>query len=1683
MADFDQVPGVVLAADTTDAQQGFFSRLNDAVFKGIPGAAISGALSVYNTFLDYGGKEALDTADVIRRYDANWGDYYEDHKETADLVGFIGTSIIPGGVGIKGLKLLQSGRAEGAFARATGFAASRKDEYLQSALRELGKSGGTLTSDIAAAKRAQLTWATADNILTSTAAELMIAATMNNSPVLENQSAWDLTQNIAFGALFGGVVGGVLEHAAARGILKQAQTKIEGAKRTFDTLDPLLNAGLTKSDEALNFIEQIVKLPDDYYNTNFSYRKPGSSEQVPLVLETADAFKATRGRTEKVAFDTLAKKFNELAEGGEVTGQSFHKFILQKVQDARARGLSPDDVADEVRGYVQGVSKIQNLTEDALEKAAQPKQFFVNESPTGFNDLFSEVKGKTTGKQAYYLTTEDPTKIRFASARQGFENAQQAFDEGYDAVITKAGKVSVNPKSEVIKRTPDAALSNKFFLDLETGKLSPEIVLTAADLMKKGEDFTHFKDAVRIAGKLFKQEKSVASSVKDSALNASARFMWASKLDAKDFYKRTIDAADFPLLERMAALPEIARHGDAAPLIKLVDGTTISFNDIVSPQHFVNQLKLEWLVRDLGAEAKGYDIRHLAAHLNVERQWVEQAIEGNFAVSQKLTGSARQLEKYFQPQTVQLEWDMQIQQAQQLAGPIGPGHQATVLLGHQYALMTRQSVQEDAVRAVFEADADRFMDLDQLLARETTSQGAGAKTFGASNADYGKRAELAVQETGKQVALLTQKNRDAAIGVMAPHINAIRADKQAGAELGVLTSALRRDARRYKLVKDLDSEGADTYRLVDREAYAMKDSEEFGGDLDAAIEYLQATATPGQKIRGEYQIKNAAVGRFLEEHTALNKARVEKRTVLMNATGVARKWDADSVYVPPIDTNRYPHVAFVVNKNKIGLQTDVSVITGRNDEQLRQLASAVDGDYEVVFKSDIKRFKEAQGKYEYSMHLNESQVNSALERKGVLGDFFPETRGENVLEDFVNFHARAEEELIRTGVQVKNRQFFGELQWLSERWQDATTSTMGPRGFFFQKNVADPFRDYIKTALNISKRSEYPLLDSLNEFVDKVGTQAYKAIDSSIEKFKQSEGKDLVSLEQANKLLDDYGLGTPYKTMEEYLVANERMPKNAIKVFFQKANLFLATATLRLDFANSLVNIISTPIMLGTELSAIKQAMGKNPELIGKLNELTSIKIPGQEAAVPSMTKLIGQAMGNFFGKDKQALLQRYKSNGDIKDVLSLYHEVLEDLSYMPNRDVAGWGSKINAAVEKGARITGNTFSEEFTRFISADVMRQLSDPVVAAGKMSVKEQNAYISSFVNRAQGNYISSQRPVLFQGTTGAAIGLFQTYAFNVLQQLFRHMENRNTKTLLTFAGLQTGVYGMNGLPFFDAINQHLIGNAAGNTGHVDAYSALPMANKELGDWLLYGTASAFPLFGDKMPALYSRGDINPRHISIVPINPLDVPAIDASIKLVNSVKQFGSSVAKGADLGNSMLVALEHHGWNRPLAGFAQLLAGQSTTSKGSLISAANDLETTSMLARIPERLVEFGGAARLMGAKPMDEAVALSTLYRSRAYEAVDRARIESLGQAVKTKLQSNQAPDAEELEDFMASYVKAGGRQETFSGAMQRWMKDANYSVVNQMADKLTTPSAKRMQIALGGEPIADYRSLAGGEE
>ena len=882
---------------------------------------------------------------------------------------------------------------------------------------------------------------------------------------------------------------------------------------------------------------------------------------------------------------------------------------------------------------------------------------------------------------------------------------------------------------------------------------------------------------------------------------------------------------------------------------------------------------------------------------------------------------------------------------------------------------------------------------------------------------------------------------------------------EAAAELGAVTTALRKSPFRFVAHPD----PASSNKLVSLEA--IWEARRAKVSVDEAI----ANLGNGHM----FKVADKRVYDFLISHAAINYKLHGKFSQLANATGnVISKMELPVIYPPPISTVRYPYHAFVRTKPKVGLASGTSMITAKSEAQLRTLAAQVSDDFDVFYKADTDNYFKARGEYEYDRTLNQSAVNSELARRGVLADFFPETRAENIFEDYLQWHAKQQEKLVRDGAQIRNRQFFNELRFLSSQYRSVSESVTRSIGSKFRSKIADPFGDYIKTALNISKQQEFPLLDGLNEVLDNVGRVAGDAIYSAFTDAK----KGLVSWEDANKVMDRYGLGTPYKGWEGYIAANEPMSKNVVRTSMYKANMWLANTTLRLDFANSLVNIISTPIMLGTELASIRELATKGSNLTGKLNELMSVAVPGSQVRMPSTTKLIGNAIYNYFGKDKKALISRYRDLGAIKDISQIYHEVLEQITYAPGTRASEFSNRVNAAIERGSSITGNTFAEEFTRFVSADVMRQVTDVLATAGRMTKQEQDAYISVFVNRVQGNYTTSQRPVLFQGTSGAAVSLFQTYAFNVLQQLYRHMESGNKKTLAIFAGLQSTVFGFNGLPFFDAVNTHLIGGyMSGNPTHQDAYSVLPAFNKEVGEMMLYGIASAFPLFSGSSPALFTRGDINPRHLSIIPVSPLDVPAVSASLKLFNNIVDTGSKLVQGADVTDALLQGLEHQGWNRPLAGFAQLLAGQSTTSSGALISAASDMEVSNRLAALVSRTVSIDGVSRLMGARPMDEAVALNTLYRQKTYQAMDRARLERLGAVVKTKLYAGEFPTDEEMDDFMLRYARAGGRIENFTQSMQRWTRDANISIVNQLADKLSSPYGQTIQSIMGGERLPDY--------
>ncbi len=213
---------------------------------------------------------------------------------------------------------------------------------------------------------------------------------------------------------------------------------------------------------------------------------------------------------------------------------------------------------------------------------------------------------------------------------------------------------------------------------------------------------------------------------------------------------------------------------------------------------------------------------------------------------------------------------------------------------------------------------------------------------------------------------------------------------------------------------------------------------------------------------------------------------------------------------------------------------------------------------------------------------------------------------------------------------------------------------------------------------------------------------------------------------------------------------------------------------------------------------------------------------------------------------------------------------------------------------------------------------------------------------------------------------------------------------------------------------------------------------------------------------MPALYTRGDLNPRSVFIVPTSPMDVPAVSASMKLVESVIGMAKQIGGGANITDALLHGLEHNGINRPLSGLAQVLKGDSTTSKGNLISSAADFDSISTFAR-------------LIGAKPMDESVANNTMYRAKAYQAMDREKINRIGGIVKDKLRENQPLTSEDWMDFQARYAAAGGRIEGFTAAVQRWNTAANTSVINSLREHSNSVAGRRLNEVLGADPLEDY--------
>src|SRR5687768_2783332 len=174
MALFDIVQPAVDTVEIQGGGQGTGGDVGLAVTAGTTAAVISGLGSIYNTFASGANLLGADVAQIntqerLNEIDQSWGNYYKANQNAIDVTGFIGSSLIPGTLGIKALNAARAGSGAGAIGRALGFAETRQAANLSAALRELSVEGGTVFTNINKNKLAAMGWGAADQVLQAAA--------------------------------------------------------------------------------------------------------------------------------------------------------------------------------------------------------------------------------------------------------------------------------------------------------------------------------------------------------------------------------------------------------------------------------------------------------------------------------------------------------------------------------------------------------------------------------------------------------------------------------------------------------------------------------------------------------------------------------------------------------------------------------------------------------------------------------------------------------------------------------------------------------------------------------------------------------------------------------------------------------------------------------------------------------------------------------------------------------------------------------------------------------------------------------------------------------------------------------------------------------------------------------------------------------------------------------------------------------------------------------------------------------------------------------------------------------------------------------------------------------------------------------------------------------------------------
>jgi len=498
-------------------------------------------------------------------------------------------------------------------------------------------------------------------------------------------------------------------------------------------------------------------------------------------------------------------------------------------------------------------------------------------------------------------------------------------------------------------------------------------------------------------------------------------------------------------------------------------------------------------------------------------------------------------------------------------------------------------------------------------------------------------------------------------------------------------------------------------------------------------------------------------------------------------------------------------------------------------------------------------------------------------------------------------------------------------------------------------------------------------------------------------------------------------------------------------------NNITSTLMIRLDPADSLMNILGMASKLSTETAYIQNLVKDNPQAQAKINKVFAdyfgagkTEVGGVNLNLTSVAKAMAKAPKELLSEAGQARLDRWQKSGlaveDIKLMSDMFQEArIKKHSFVNSKNKSKYKEGLLRAIKKSIHIASKPHraTNNYTQYVAL----AFGEDLAKAAGLNGAEQYQFMLKLSRSVSAISTHVTKPRLFQGAMGMAVSLYQSYAFHTAAQLLKYGADSATKPLVTYAALNTTFFGAQSVPAFKFINAQI--GQDPETGHADlytaAYSALP---KEAADFIMYGAGGAL-----LQSNLSVRGNMTPRNITVIPTSFTDIPGITALSNLVGAVYDNTNKLIRGEqNIGQAVLNTTIDSHLNRPLAGLAQVVLGKSVDSRHSTIS-------------IHEETMSLASGLRVLGLKPLKETIVTDYYWRNYAYQTEDRARRNNLAEIVRLRYERDPEffNDPQRANELLDQYVKSGGKQAGFERWYENSVTKGNTDLKTRLEEQLTS--------------------------